>query len=85
MSGLLFSINFWGKYVNPTMDDHHCDLCPRIVEQGSRAHYVNGNANDEYASGWQHPDCWEAFIKSGQSEIRASIPLQIARMLEPNE
>lgn len=80
---LLFDIRFWGKYVNPTMADHPCDLCPHVVEQGSRAHYVNGYANNEYVAGWQHVKCWEAFLQTGAAEIKASIPLQIAKMLEP--
>jgi hypothetical protein len=79
----LFSISFWGKYVNPTMTDHACDLCPQVVEQGSRAHYVNGHINEEYVAGWQHVSCWEKFILTGESGLKASIPLQIAKTLEP--
>ena len=76
-------IQMFSKYVNPTMSSHPCDLCEELVERGSRSHYVNGRANGEYFSGWQHVTCWQGLMCGEIAAKEPSIPLLIARLLEP--
>jgi hypothetical protein len=80
---LEFQCSLWGKYVNPTMRAHDCDLCAVPVPQGSRAHYVNGRINEDYVAGWQHVECWDKFLRGVTTETEPSIPLLVARLLEP--
>jgi hypothetical protein len=51
-----------------TRKNHLCDMCGGPIPSQWEAHYYAGVYEGDFYAGWQHRQCWESFIDSGDQE-----------------
>lgn len=44
--------------------EHRCDWCGETINTGDHAHYRTGIFEDSFYSGHQHPECYDAMMRS---------------------
>ena len=51
-----------------TRKNHICDMCGGPIPAHWKAHYYSGVYEGDFGAGWIHPQCWDVFHESGETE-----------------
>ncbi len=48
---------------------HRCEWCPDWIEAGEKAHFRAYKFDYDFVSTYQHPECYEAFLRLNWDEV----------------